>query len=80
MNEATTAHFYPNAKDDNTRNLAANFQLLTQVIGWNKQEAETIKCAFEPGNRLKLTSILWSWDCRGYKEMSKESPKITIPN
>lgn len=49
-------------------------------IGWNKQEAETIKCAHEPSSQLKFTLILWSWDCRGYEHISKESPKITIPN
>lgn len=49
-------------------------------IGWKKQVAETIKCAYELSNQLKFTSILWSWDCRGYKQISNESRKITIPN
>lgn len=49
-------------------------------IGWNKQVAETIKCAYELSSQLKFTSILWSWDYRGYKQISNESRKITIPN
>lgn len=52
----------------------------TNINNWLKQESETIKCACEPGCRPKFSSILRSWDSSAFKEISKKSPKITIPN
>lgn len=71
--------------------LLSSIQLLNIIYGiwlpffaltnnWLKQEAETIKCACEPGCWTKFSSILRSWDSSAFKEISKKSPKITIPN